>query len=89
MTPPKIVPLPAAEWDDRARQLMAQLSSEAQQMNGEAQQMNGEAQQMNGELPMVVGHYHMVAFLLNSLNVEHEPGLRRFSHRTEATCSHH
>lgn len=27
------------------------------------------------ELPMLVGHYHMVAFALNSLEVEPEPGL--------------
>jgi alkylhydroperoxidase family enzyme len=30
------------------------------------------------ELPMLVGHYHMVAFTLNSLGVELEPGLTGF-----------
>jgi 4-carboxymuconolactone decarboxylase len=30
------------------------------------------------EIPMVVGHYHMVAFVLNSLRVEAEPGLPGF-----------
>jgi alkylhydroperoxidase family enzyme len=27
------------------------------------------------EIPMVVGHYHMVAFALNSLGVPLEPGV--------------
>ena len=27
------------------------------------------------EVPMVVGHYHMVAFTLNSLGVQREPGV--------------
>ena len=27
------------------------------------------------EVPMLVGHYHMVAFALNSLGVEREPGV--------------
>ena len=27
------------------------------------------------ELPMLVGHYHLVAFTLNSLGVQLEPGL--------------
>ena len=27
------------------------------------------------ELPMLVGHYHMVAYTLNSLGVQLEPGL--------------
>jgi alkylhydroperoxidase family enzyme len=31
------------------------------------------------EVPMVVGHYHMVAFTLNSLGVELEPGVAGFS----------
>ena len=31
------------------------------------------------ELPMLVGHYHMVAFTLNSLGVEIEPGLTGFA----------
>ena len=30
------------------------------------------------EVPMVVGHYHMVAFTLNSLGVELEPGVAGF-----------
>ena len=30
------------------------------------------------EVPMVVGHYHMVAFALNSLGVELEPGVAGF-----------
>jgi len=30
------------------------------------------------EIPMVVGHYHMVAFALNSIGVEAEPGLPGF-----------
>jgi 4-carboxymuconolactone decarboxylase len=30
------------------------------------------------EVPMVVGHYHMVAFALNSLGVELEPGVTGF-----------
>jgi hypothetical protein len=72
MTPPKIVPLPAAEWD-ATWDLLARRYDELQLL----------------EVPMVVGHYHMMAFLLNSLNVEHEPGLPRFPHPTEATCSHH
>ena len=31
------------------------------------------------EIPMVVGHYHMVAFTLNSLGVELEPGVAGFT----------
>jgi alkylhydroperoxidase family enzyme len=34
------------------------------------------------EVPMVVGHYHMVAFTLNSLGVELEPGVVGFSSST-------
>ena len=30
------------------------------------------------EVPMLVGHYHMVAFTLNSLGVELEPGVQGF-----------
>jgi alkylhydroperoxidase family enzyme len=30
------------------------------------------------EVPMVVGHYHLVAFTLNSLGVQLEPGVRGF-----------
>lgn len=30
------------------------------------------------EVPMVVGHYHMVAFALNSLGVQLEPGVQGF-----------
>jgi hypothetical protein len=29
------------------------------------------------ELPMLVGHYHLLAFTLNSLQVQPEPGLPR------------
>jgi 4-carboxymuconolactone decarboxylase len=31
------------------------------------------------ELPMLVGHYHMLAFTLNTLGVELEPGLTGFA----------
>jgi 4-carboxymuconolactone decarboxylase len=31
------------------------------------------------EVPMVVGHYHMVAFMLNSLGVQREPGVPGFA----------
>jgi alkylhydroperoxidase family enzyme len=30
------------------------------------------------EIPMVVGHYHLVAFTLNSLGVQREPGVVGF-----------
>ncbi|MBV8959222.1 MAG: carboxymuconolactone decarboxylase family protein, partial [Actinobacteria bacterium] len=30
------------------------------------------------EIPMVVGHYHLVAFTLNSLGVQREPGVAGF-----------
>ena len=30
------------------------------------------------EVPMLVGHYHMVAFALNSLGVQREPGVPGF-----------
>jgi hypothetical protein len=30
-------------------------------------------------VPMVVGHYHMVAFMLNSLGVQREPGVPGFA----------
>lgn len=30
------------------------------------------------ELPMLVGQYHLVAFTMNSLRLEHEPGADRF-----------
>ena len=30
------------------------------------------------EVPMLVGHYHMVAFTLNSLGVQREPGVPGF-----------
>ena len=33
------------------------------------------------EVPMVVGHYHMVAFALNSLGVQLEPGVSGFDPR--------
>ena len=30
------------------------------------------------ELPMLVGHYHLVAYTLNSLGVQREPGVPGF-----------
>lgn len=33
------------------------------------------------EVPMLIGHYHMVGFTLNSLNVQLEPGLAGFGAR--------
>jgi alkylhydroperoxidase family enzyme len=30
------------------------------------------------EVPMLIGHYHMVAFVLNSLGVQLEPGVAGF-----------
>jgi 4-carboxymuconolactone decarboxylase len=36
------------------------------------------------EVPMVVGHYHMVAFTLNSLGVELEPGVPGFNSLAES-----
>ncbi len=31
------------------------------------------------ELPMIIGHYHMLAFTLNSLGVQLEPGVAGFA----------
>ncbi len=38
------------------------------------------------EVPMVIGHYHLVAFTLNSLGVELEPGVAGFSTSEESSA---
>ncbi|HEY8527753.1 MAG TPA: carboxymuconolactone decarboxylase family protein [Acidimicrobiales bacterium] len=39
------------------------------------------------EVPMLVGHYHMVAFALNSLGVQLEPGVTGFGEVAEAAAA--
>jgi 4-carboxymuconolactone decarboxylase len=66
-------------WNDHERTLLRaadELHSDARVSDGTWKALAGQLdEQQLIELPMLVGQYHLVAFTLNSLGVQPEPGL--------------